>query len=426
MKLTLRRRIVIMIILFSVISNIFCITLNYRNFVNSNLEFSFSTASTVAKTCVLVINNDKLQNYLTTLRRDSDYYVTWNKLIDYKNTNEDIVDLSVVSFREDGCHYIYDTDLSEDGAFLGDHRAFDSSQVGNKEKLMKGTDIGYITYSNHLEVYIPLHSSYDIPVGYVVVGISTEDAVREQWIYLVKNTVILSVVTIVLCIIILIMLSRTVIQPINRLSEAASNYEDSIDKETNTSALSRLQVNTGDEIETLSISMKKMEKDILNSAARLSVANWNSYHDSMTQLYNNRHLSESKDMYSRLKSIGAMFFDIDNLKKMNDTCGHEAGDEIIKKTAEFILKYSREIAESWAYRLGGDEFLLIIGNCTQEYLNDLQLQMKSDPKSNLSAPDQPVKCRIAIGCGYLEGEIDIDYLVKLADQDMYRDKRTHR
>lgn len=415
-----------MIILFAVISNLFCISLNYRNFINSNVEFSFSTASTVAKTCVLVINNDKLQNYLTTQRRDSDYYVTWNKLIDYKNTNEDIVDLSVVSFKEDGCHYIYDTDLSENGAFLGDHRAYDSSQISNKDKLIKGKDIGYITYSNHLEVYIPLLSSYDIPVGYVVVGISTEDAVREQWIYLVKNTVILSVVTIILCIIVLLILGRTVIQPINRLSEAAANYEASIDQTTNTSALSRLQLKTGDEIEILSNSMKKMERDILNSAARLSIASWNSYHDSMTQVYNNRHLAENKEIYSSFKSIGALFFDIDNLKKLNDTCGHEAGDEIIKKTADFILKYNRGIPESWVYRLGGDEFLLIIGNCTEQYLHDLRDRMKADPKSSLSTPDQPVQCRVAIGGGYLEGKIDIDYLVKLADQDMYKDKRTHR
>lgn len=58
--------------------------------------------------------------------------------------------------------------------------------------------------------------------------------------------------------------------------------------------------------------------------------------------------------------IGLLLINIDNLKNINDAKGHQAGDEIIKKTAEILQQFSKRIISS--YRFCGDEFLVVIQN----------------------------------------------------------------
>ena len=152
--------------------------MNYQNFVVTMEQANYSTASTVAETCALIIDGDAMEGYIKTGRRDNTYYATWNKLIDYKLTNKDIVYLSVVWFDKEGGHYIFDTDLSENGAFLGDKIAFDFKQAGQKETLIQGKEHLFLTYANRMDLYRPVLSSYNIPMGYVIVGISTEQAAK--------------------------------------------------------------------------------------------------------------------------------------------------------------------------------------------------------------------------------------------------------
>lgn len=421
---SLKRSVLGMIIVFVIVINISFTFFNFRNFVSTTKEFGVSTASTVAQTCVLIIESDRIEKYAQTLERDTAYYETWNTLIDYRNTNRNIIDLCLVYFTEDGCHYIFDTDLSEKGAFLGDFKEYGYKQINYKDDLIAGKGITSIVYPDHLDVYTPVLSSYDIPVGYIIVGISTLDAVKNEYFYLAKTILILSFLTLLLTVLFMYFLNRRVIKPINLLSEAASNYSNSIDKDTNTSALRRLQIKTGDEIERLSNSLKKMENDILNSSNSLVIATWNCYHDGMTQLYNKRYFLESLTNYEQMDSIAAIYFDVDNLKNMNDTCGHNSGDEVIKKASKFLIKYENNATS--CYRMGGDEFLMIIGNCTQEYLKNLIDQMKADSDTQLTNPESLVQCHISIGSSFASGSFDVEKLVKEADENMYVDKHNHR
>lgn len=96
MKKSLKKRMLLLIFSFVILLNILSILMNYQNFVSTMEQANYSTASTVAETCALIIDGDALEGYIKTGRRDNAYYVTWNKLLDYKNTNKDIVYLSVV------------------------------------------------------------------------------------------------------------------------------------------------------------------------------------------------------------------------------------------------------------------------------------------------------------------------------------------
>ena len=425
-KLRLRGRVVLLIVLFALLINLLSITISYGTFVRTNTAYSASAAEAVARTCVLVIDSDRIQQYAATLARDTAYYETWNRLIDYRNTNDDIVSLSMVQFREAGAHYIFDTDLTEGGAFLGDHAAYDPLQQPIRAALQRGDDIGYLAYANHIDVYKPVLSSYDIPLGYVVVGISTADAVADQINYLLRFTLIQTLVTVLACFGILVLIRRSVVDPINRLSAAASNYEALLDEQTRTSELSRIDIRTGDEIEELHVAMKKMEQDIQRSSSRLAIANWNSYHESMSGLYNKRHLAENREAWERYGTIGVVYMDVDNLKRLNDASGHEAGDAVIHETSAFIRRHAAAWPKTHAYRMGGDEFLMLLGDCDAQSFEALVGAMRTDPGRVLTAPDSPVECRLAIGARHAESPFVLDQLIKEADEAMYRDKRSRR
>lgn len=425
MKKSLRKRFVLLIFCCVLLLNLFSIFMNYQNFAATTRTASNSAASTVAETCALIIDGDSIGTYSATHIRDTAYYATWNKLIDYRNTNPEISSLSLMTFDENGGTYIYDTDLTLDGAFLGDRIPFNQKQLAQKDVLLKGNDPVFLTYNDRVEYYRPILSSFNIPMGYVVVGISTLNAEYRQMQYLIRLTFIMTALTLCITAFFVAIISRTIITPINRLSSAVSGYVDSMNESgQSVSPLSQFSINTGDEIEHLYRSIRKMESDILNSSNNLSVALWNSQHDSMTQLYNKRYLEECTSVHESHDSLGIIYFDVDNLKKMNDICGHECGDRVIIRTADFIRSYLSE--NSAAFRMGGDEFMILLPDITEEAIRLLVQKMKTDPKTNLSDPDQPVQCRIAIGYAYGSGNIDLNQLISKADQNMYLDKQSHR
>lgn len=424
MKKSLKHRILYLILGLVLLLNILSISMNYQNFVNTTEHASYSAASTVAETCALTIDGDSLSRYIQSGQRDSSYYVTWNKLIDYRNTSEKIIKLSVAWFHADGGVYIYDTDLSENGAFLGDRFALDAKQLNYLNTLTDGNKPVFISYSDRMEFYRPIFSSYNLPMGYVVVGISTAEESQAQALYLIRLVLTMAAFTLLVTLLFMHIVNKSIVLPINQLAKATSSYNDSANKTAQNSPLAQLSIHTGDEIENLYYSIRKMESDILNSSDNLAIAMWNSQHDSMTQLYNKFYLSQYTEEFETKASMGVIYFDVDNLKKMNDLCGHEAGDTVIKKTADFIRKYQGRSGKG--IRMGGDEFVMLLPDFSQERVMDILLKMKADPDIILTPPDSPVQCRIAIGYVYKTGSIDLSELIKEADQNMYLDKQSHR
>lgn len=424
MKKSLRNKVAALIFVFAVLLNFVCIAVNYNNFVQANQKFAYSTARTVTETCNLIIDKDRLGIYMETGARDSRYYETWNKLIDYRNTNSDIIGLSLVWFDQEGCNYIFDTDLTEEGAFLKDRRPYDSRQEEFRDTLISGGELDFIDYGDYMAVYQPILSSYNLPIGYVIVEISTLEVRNRQRRYLAEMAFALTMLTLALLLLVFPLLNRMVIRPINRLSEAAFNYVSSMSENGEKSPLEQLKIHTGDEIERLFLAIKKMETDLLNSSVNLAVAQWNSHHDSMTQLYNKRYFNEFMEGYADGKSVGIFYLDVDNLKKMNDTCGHEAGDKVICKTADFVKKY--QSAEGFGFRMGGDEFVLVVCGIEKDSFYALAEKMKEDQGRRLTPEDSRVQCRIALGYVYADKCGNLTELTKAADENMYLDKMSHR
>lgn len=94
------------------------------------------------------------------------------------------------------------------------------------------------------------------------------------------------------------------------------------------------------------------------------------YHDSLTDLKNRRELdqalNQALDSARRNHVIHAfMYLDLDQFKVVNDTCGHMAGDELLRQVSGLLRKQVRE--NDMLARLGGDEFGVLLHNCSLEH-----------------------------------------------------------
>lgn len=150
--------------------------------------------------------------------------------------------------------------------------------------------------------------------------------------------------------------------------------------------------------------------------------------DALTGLYNERYLSERLKRNGKLRKKFAMFYlDLDRFKPVNDTYGHDMGDRLLKAVSRRLCKCIRKT--DYAFRIGGDEFSLIIeeGNINDEFCEMMVRRIKSvidrpfDIEGRLLSVD--TSCGYAI---YPEHSQKIDEIRIMADHRMYEDKTQNR
>ncbi|MGN0577213.1 MAG: diguanylate cyclase [Ruminiclostridium sp.] len=124
--------------------------------------------------------------------------------------------------------------------------------------------------------------------------------------------------------------------------------------------------------------------------------------------------------------IGIIQFDVNNLKVINDSKGHEAGDLLIKTAADIINASFGKIGS--CYRTGGDEFVAITTyNHAPLVCEDAIYRFENMIEKFNANPDKPFDLRIAYGVAYFKGDDDTNLSLKevhrLADERMYNKKR---
>ena len=146
--------------------------------------------------------------------------------------------------------------------------------------------------------------------------------------------------------------------------------------------------------------------------------------DGLTGLFNERYFSSVLHRKEKKKLPFVLYYlDLDHFKPVNDTYGHDMGDKLLKAVAERLLKCIR--SNDFAFRIGGDEFALII---SAEMEDSLCMQTKMRIIQSLLRPYEIDGKTLHIGasCGYavypLETE-DTGKIRILADQRMYAEKK---
>lgn len=144
-----------------------------------------------------------------------------------------------------------------------------------------------------------------------------------------------------------------------------------------------------------------------------------SFKDELTGLNNRRFLDTIIKRYSHSQEkIGVIFIDLDNFKQLNDTYGHKEGDIVLSQMGEKIVRSVREL--DFAFRYGGDEFLVFLFDCTKEILRNVS-QRIFDKLSAIRIHDKNIS--ISMGAVlYPDHCQDLDECIKKADKIMFQAK----
>jgi diguanylate cyclase len=151
------------------------------------------------------------------------------------------------------------------------------------------------------------------------------------------------------------------------------------------------------------------------------------YTDAVTGMSNRMHLNgllaKELERARRFKrEFSVILFDLDHFKNVNDTHGHDAGDDVLRETARTVREHLRPSDELG--RWGGDEFLILTPESDAASSRQLAERLRQVVAGHAAHASDPITASFGVAT-YREGE-DAEGLVKLADEALYRAKRAGR
>lgn len=150
--------------------------------------------------------------------------------------------------------------------------------------------------------------------------------------------------------------------------------------------------------------------------------NYLSYHDQLTGLYNRRFYEEELKRldHKRNYPLALIMADLNGLKLINDAFGHTMGDTLLIEAAKSFKEVCRK--DEIIARIGGDEFIILLTNTTDENVCKL-IDRMNDSLSNKKVDN----ISLSIACGYAlkyDESQELKNVFKIAEDNMYRQKLT--
>ena len=148
-------------------------------------------------------------------------------------------------------------------------------------------------------------------------------------------------------------------------------------------------------------------------------------HDVLTKLFNRSFYTEELNRLERgiVRPVSAIFIDMNGLKEINDTRGHDVGDDLLRRMGNIL---SRTVSHSnyTASRIGGDEFVVLMSGADAQTLDSMMMTIEELLNiDNQYYSSHPI--RIAMGhATTFEGE-NVECMLKRADQVMYQKKKDY-
>jgi len=155
--------------------------------------------------------------------------------------------------------------------------------------------------------------------------------------------------------------------------------------------------------------------------------------DSMTHLYNRRHFIQLSNQTIALarrekRKISLVMLDIDKFKNINDTYGHQTGDEVIVSLSDILKENSRK--SDIVCRYGGEEFVLLLpdANLDRAYTVAEKIREKAERFCLETESNKQLHFTVSLGISELslEAENSLESALKKADDALYRAKESGR
>lgn len=165
-------------------------------------------------------------------------------------------------------------------------------------------------------------------------------------------------------------------------------------------------------------------------SARSQTLEYAAVTDPLTGLYNRRYFDDALDEYlkafSRIeKPMGMILLDIDHFKQVNDTHGHDVGDEVLRRIAACLAEFTRY--HDVVARLGGEEFAVLSPNVTENQLLSLADRIRNAIAAlMIEADNVTLRITVSAGVALWDGTEAAAGLFKRADAQLYSAKRLGR
>ena len=136
-----------------------------------------------------------------------------------------------------------------------------------------------------------------------------------------------------------------------------------------------------------------------------------STHDALTGALNRRYLMELEESFTLDPTLrcGCIFIDIDRFKRYNDEQGHQEGDEVLRRMARFLMRYTR--AEEAVVRLGGDEFVILLHQADIAETSLVADRLRSEAADHAPVP-------FSLGWAAREPGESVEHLLDRSDKGM--------
>ena len=254
--------------------------------------------------------------------------------------------------------------------------------------------------------------------------------------YATVNICIIAAAGIIFICIFLLWSTRNITRPIRELEKSTGRFVDqnSDDRDVETLRFDVPEMRSDNEIKSLSKSIVKMTErmrnyisDIINAEKKAANLQELATRDALTGIKNktayDNEISRINEMMKNGETkVGLAIVDLNFLKRINDTYGHDKGDVAIKKLCQIICSVFQY---SPVFRIGGDEFTIILQGRDFDNYEKLEIQLNETLKS-LGADDnlEPwEKVSAAIGAAFYDGDKNIDSIFRRADYVMYDHKK---
>ncbi|NOT48030.1 MAG: diguanylate cyclase [Acidobacteria bacterium] len=151
------------------------------------------------------------------------------------------------------------------------------------------------------------------------------------------------------------------------------------------------------------------------------------FHDSLTRVANRRKFQEEveravESSKEKGEGFGILYFDLNKFKSVNDSFGHDVGDELLKYVAARVASTLRK--PDILARLGGDEFVILLHGCTEDGIGLVISRVLENVSRPFKVGETELIAELSIGTAfYPQNGTGLTELLRHADTEMYRAKR---
>ncbi len=369
--------------------------------IEGNLLFSRSYDYVLSEDVEL---NEDIRDYAFDLKNGSGLYYSEDKIYDItvseitdsskeKSPNGFLVFADIINEEDiNSINKNYNTSINLEGIFIKDQNNNNIVTTSDSKEAFFSVNINNMFYE----------LVFKMPLSTKVSEIGEET--------LIKSTLFTLLIIFTLGVIFHFILRMYVLEEIKKLGLTVKEIIHTKDLDR------RVNLSSTEEFRLLQKDINIMLGIIQDSQEKLhKLAN----HDYLTGLINRRGCYDRLDVLMREKeTFHIVFLDIDGLKSVNDTYGHDEGDQLIKKITERIVAKVQD--EDMICRVGGDEFVIICkGSDCDNTINKMNI-IATDLE--LLSVNSQYNYSISWGIALNEQSKSVDELIERADQRMYKQK----